>query len=65
MRNLNEYPITADETINSLKWALREYTRNIQNYGVGGIEGIAMLLAEKFIEENKEQFNKFSKRQND
>lgn len=65
MRNLNEYPITADETVNALKWALSEYTRNIQNYGVGGIEGIAMLLAEKFIAENKEQFDEFVKRKND
>lgn len=61
MRDLTRYPITADETVAALKWASSEYTRNIQNYGVGGVEGIAILMAEKFIEQNKERFDIFAK----
>jgi len=60
MRNILQYPVTADETIKALDWAQKEYTRNIQNYGIGGTEGISLLLAARFIEANKERFDAFS-----
>lgn len=61
MRNLVEYPVTADETVAALKWAGSQYTKHIHEYGVGGIEGIALITAERFIEQNKERFDTFSK----
>lgn len=61
MRNIMEYPVTGDEAVGALDWAQKEYTRNIENYGVGGIEGLALLLAARFIESHKKEFDQFSR----
>lgn len=61
MRDISTYPVTADEAMTALSGALSEYTRNIAAYGVGNVDGIALLTLEKFIEANKNTFNNFSK----
>jgi len=61
MRNLVEYPITADEAISTLQVAIESHSKNIRNYGVGGIEGVALLMAEKFIDQHRKEFDVFSK----
>lgn len=61
MRNLSEYPVTAEEVVSALQLSLEHYTRTIANRGIGDIDGIAILMAEKFIEANKERFNTFAK----
>ena len=61
MRNISDYPITAEEVISSLQVSLESYTKNIHKDGVGGIDGLAFLLTEKFIEQNSTEFNKFAK----
>ncbi len=60
MRNLSVYPITANEAIEVLKRA--EDTQKILSRGqIGGIDGLTLLIIEKFIEQNKERFDTFSK----
>ena len=59
MRNLMEYPIVAEEAISAIQIALEDYTRNIHKMGIGNPDGVALLMAEKFIENNKESFNIF------
>ncbi len=61
MRNLVEYPITADEVISTLQVALESYTKRVRTDGIGGIEGVALLMAEQFISRNKAEFDTFSK----
>lgn len=60
MRNIIEFPITADEAIEVLNRA-EENERMFNAGDVGGIDGITLLLIEKFIEQNKERFNTFSR----
>jgi hypothetical protein len=61
MRNITEYPVTADEAISALQIAFENRSKNIGKYGFGDIDGIALLMAEKFIENNKERFDTFAK----
>jgi hypothetical protein len=60
MRNLQIFPVTAEEAISSLQLSLEHYTRSIRERGCGDIDGVAILMAEKFIEANKERFNAFA-----
>lgn len=60
MRNLVEYPITADEAIAVIR--LAEEKNQMDNVDViGCIDGVALLMIEKFIEQNKDRFDVFSK----
>lgn len=61
MRNLQQYPVTADEAISAVQMALEHYTHTIKERGIGDVDGIALLMAEKFINDNKERFNTFSR----
>lgn len=61
MRNLTVYPVTAPEAISAVQLALESYTRDIDKMGVGNIDGVALLMVEKFIEANKEKFDTFAK----
>ena len=60
MRNLAQYPVKADEAISALQLALESYTRTIRERGIGDIDGVALLMAEKFITANKDQFDAFT-----
>jgi hypothetical protein len=60
MRNLVVYPVVAEEAISATQIAFEDYARNIHKVGVGNIDGVALLMAEKFIENNKDSFNAFS-----
>jgi hypothetical protein len=61
MRNLVQYPVKADEAISALQLALESYTKSVRSHGIGNIDGISLLMAEQFITENKEAFDKFTK----
>ncbi len=60
MRNIVEYPITTDDAVRSLDWATTTYTRNINQYGVGGVEGISLQVVRRFIQLNSEIFDVFA-----
>lgn len=60
MRNLTIYPVTADEAISALQLCLEQYTRTISQRGIGDVDGVAIVTVEKFIEQNKQQFDTFS-----
>jgi len=60
MRSLVQYPIKADEAMHAVRIALENYTKNIRFYGCGNIDGAALMMVEKFIEQNKERFDTFS-----
>lgn len=60
MRNLVVYPVVAEEAISAIQIAFEDYTRNIHKVGIGNTDGVALLMAEKFIENNKDSFNAFS-----
>jgi hypothetical protein len=60
MRNLAVYPVTADEAISAIQIAFEGYCNTVKAHGIGNVDGIAMLMAEKFIEANKDRFNTFS-----
>lgn len=60
MRNLQQYPITYGEVVDSLQNAqLDYYNKYAEN--IGGTCGLALLLAEQFIRKHKEQFDGFVK----
>jgi hypothetical protein len=61
MRNLKQYPVEADEAISAIQLALENYTKTIGERGIGDIDGIALLMAEKFIESFPDKFNAFVK----
>jgi hypothetical protein len=61
MRNLLEYPVTSGEAVSAIQIALEQYTREIKDRGIGDMDGIALLMAEKFIESNRERFDTFAK----
>lgn len=61
MRNLVQYPIIANEAISAIQMAIENYTRTIKERGIGDIDGIALLMAERFINDNKERFNLFAR----
>jgi hypothetical protein len=61
MRNIVVYPIKAEESIAALQVALESYSKSAREHAlIGGVDGLALLMAEKFIEANKERFNTFS-----
>ena len=61
MRNLKQYPVNADEAISAIQLAFENYTKTISTRGIGDIDGVALLMAEKFIESFADKFNAFVK----
>ena len=61
MRNLIEYPITHGEAVSAVQTAQEDYIRNIRSNGPGNTDGIALILVEQFLRNNKEQFDAFAK----
>jgi hypothetical protein len=61
MRNLAVYPVTADEAISAVQLALEHYTSTIKARGIGDVDGVALVIIEKFIDDNKERFDIFSR----
>jgi hypothetical protein len=61
MRDLTVYPVTAQEAVSAIQLALESYTKNIEEIGVGNVDGVALLMAEQFIDANRERFDIFAK----
>lgn len=60
-RNTIEYPVTADEALEALKEATELHNQKYEGL-IGSINPYALYLAKQFIEENKDQFDRFSRR---
>jgi nuclear transport factor 2 (NTF2) superfamily protein len=56
VRNLNEYPLTRDEVSRVLNRKLEEESNKRL---IGGIDGYALTLVERFIHEYAADFDKF------
>ena len=60
MRDLANYPVTAEEAISALQIAFEQYASGVKEHGIGNVDGIAILMTEKFLNDNKDKFNAFS-----
>ena len=61
MRNLAQYPLTAEEVRTVLQQKMEEVLKAGR---IGGIDGIALAVALRFLNENNEQFTAFVQAEN-